>query len=108
MGLSSPKSDEELSMAVKGPGGRRKIHEIVVNEIVVELWLKPSSNTDRVYFDVTLSQKYYYNDEEEIGEFVQLRYINDALVAVIQAETWFYTNREKYYSQNENPSRTRT
>lgn len=88
---------QEESMTIKGPGGRKRIHEITEGDIVVEVWLKPGNDNDRVYFDLTVSQKYDFRKNEELSEFIQLRYAGDTVIAVVEAQKWIYNNRDKYY-----------
>lgn len=84
-------------MTVKGPGGRKKVHEISEKDVLVEIWLKRRNADDRAYFDFTVSQLYEYEGQEQIGEFVQFRYMNATMAALIKVQDWIHNNKDKYY-----------
>lgn len=87
---------------VTGPGGREKIHEIVVRDVVVEIWLKRAPRVGKVYFDFILSQEYKSQDGTNLGEFIQFRYANNAMEAILKAQEWLRANKEKYYPKTGN------
>lgn len=77
------------------PGGRDPIYEVCVKAVVVEVWLKQRQN--RAYFDLTLSQRYTFEEYDELREFIQLRYANAAIEALARAVSWIHDHKEEYY-----------
>jgi hypothetical protein len=85
------------TQVVRGSGGRQKIHEVSVEDAVVEIWMKKNYNVSRVYFDITLAQRYYFENSPRFSEYIQLRYLNSAMEAMLKAQNWIHKNKEKYY-----------
>ena len=66
--------------------GHQKIESIVVGNIVVDIWEK-RMESNRVFYDVSISRRYYINDEIRYSSKIQQRDFGDLVLAVLDARS---------------------
>lgn len=69
---------------------RKKVMEIQEGSVVVEIYEKPDTLNNRLFFDLTLQREYILRDsrEKRRGPYLHQRDINDLVIASMSAQKW--------------------
>ena len=69
---------------------RKKVMEIQEGSVVVEIFEKPDTQNNRLFFDLTIQREYILRDsrEKKRGPYLHQRDMGDSVIALMSAQKW--------------------
>jgi len=82
---------------------RVKVMEIQEGSVVIEIFEKPDTQNNRLFFDLTCSREYILRDsrEKKRGPCLHQRDIGDSVIALMSAQKWMNGRVREFRSTQE-------